>query len=195
MNIMTEFPAVASIFWVGLSSYAVLRYRLFDIRIAIAKVIIYFTSFATVIGVGLLVVFLNNQLENPLPFNIIAPFIGVVSILLTQLIRFYEKIGARYLYPTFYNTQITIKELEEKLTQFLELETLCSLLLDTLKTTLKLEKIGIIAKKPGEEDYSLKGWVDFEEKELISLAQDNFFITYLEKRKKTFNKRRINSIY
>jgi len=184
INFMTEFPAFFSIFWIGLSSYAVLRYRLFDIRIVISKVIIYLTSFTIVINVGVLIVFLNNQLKNPLPFNVIAPFIGVVSVLLAQLIRSYEKIGARYLYPTFYNTQIAIKELEEKITQSLELGVLCSLLLNTLKNTLKLEKIGIIAKKAGEEEYVLKEGVKFKEKELILFTKDNFLLSYLEKRKK-----------
>jgi len=107
-----------------LTTYAILKYRLMDIRIVLGKGTAYILSLATVVGTGILAAYLNRQLSTPLPLTVVASIIAILSVLLFQLHKFYEKLTAHYFYHTFYNTELVINELEERLTQVLELGTL-----------------------------------------------------------------------
>jgi len=49
-------------------TYAIIKYRLMDIRVVMGKGAIYVFSFLSVIGVAFLLIFLNNQLAQPIPF-------------------------------------------------------------------------------------------------------------------------------
>lgn len=179
-----EIAAFLSLFWVILTTYAILKYHLMDIRIVLGKGTAYVFSLATVVGAGLLVAYLNSQLTAPLPFSVVASFIALLSVLLFQLHKFYEKLAARYFYHAFYNTEMVIAELEERLTQVLELETLSSLLINTLKNTLKLNKVAIVTREFKKKDYIVQRTANFTEEELNQLIKNNLLITCLERAKK-----------
>lgn len=164
--------------------YAMLRYRLMDIRVVMGRTSIYVFSFLSVIGAAFLLIFLNTKLAQPLTFNLVLLLGALLSLLFFQLLKFYERIAARYFYHTFYNTQIVIADLEERLTRVLELETLSALILNILKNTLKLEKIGILAKGVGEEKFSVTRTINSTKEELFSLIEDGFLPQYLENTKK-----------
>jgi hypothetical protein len=179
-----DISALLSSLWVGLTSYAIIRYRLMDIRLVIGKGAVYLLSFTTIIVLSFLLMFLNNQFAQPLSFNAVLLLGAFCSLLFFQLIKFYEKIANEYFYHTFYNTKIVIAELEEKLTQVLELRTFSSLITNTLINTLKLEKIGILIRTVGDTSFLPKKMIGFSGKETLVFLEDKFLSQYLQKNKK-----------
>jgi hypothetical protein len=182
---ITEIAAFGSIFWVGLSSYAVLRYRLMDIGVVVGRGAVYFFSFATMLALAFLLIFLNNQLVVPLSMSITGPLILVIGILLFQpVFRFYEKIAEKYFYYTFYNTQIILIDLGKKLIQILEIDKVSPLIVETLIKTIKIDKISFAFKQPTSHFYQFQKTIGFDEKEVSLLIGDTFLCQYLEKTKK-----------
>ena len=170
----------------GIFTYAIIRYRLMDIKIIIGKGIAYAFSFFTIIISALLLVYFNVQLTRPLPDNAVILIIAILSILLFQLHRFYEKVTEQYFSRNFFNAKIKITDLEERLTQILELETFSYLISNTLKKVFNLEKIAILIKK--EKNYEIQENEEFNKKRLQSLIKSSVFISVLEKSKKILTK-------
>ncbi len=189
--VFVEVVAFLSFVWLILTGYAILKYRLLDIRVVLGKGAAYLFSLITAVAAGFLIVFINNQLLTPLSFNALVPFITLVGFLLFQLTKFYEKLAARYFYHTFYNTQMVLTGLGNELTQILELKPLSFLIVNTLKNTLKLER-GAVLTREAEKGYLPRQMIGFQEKELLSLAQDAFFIQCLEKSKRALVREEIS---
>ena len=175
-------PLVA--FYPIIFGYAVVKYRLMDIRIVMGKAMIYVFSFATVIGLGFLLMYLNNLLAVPLSFNIIGSLTLVICIFLFQVFfKIYERLASKYFYYTFYSYQKVLTELGEKLTGILNLKTLTNLLVETLISTMKLDRTVILQKRE-TGDYTILKNIGFQEENGISLVRDNFLTRYLESSKK-----------
>lgn len=174
----------------GFFTYAVIRYRLMDIQIVIGKGIAYLFSFITIIGAGLLLAYSNSRLAVPLSIPVLVPFIALLSVALLRIHKFYENIAAKYFYQDFSNLKITIAELEERLTEVLELETLSSLIGNTLMNSFQLEKIAIFIKKiyEKEEKYIIQKSINFNKKELLFLIQNKGFKDCFNKNKKLLTK-------
>lgn len=173
-------------------TYAIIRYRLMDIQIVIGKGIAYLFSFITITGTALLLVYFNSQLAVPLSVPVLAPFIALLSVALFQVHKFYESITAKYLYHKFYRAKILVSDLEERLTQVLDLETLSSLIANTLMNSFELDKIAILTKIIYEGEYKryfIQKSLNFNKKELDSLVKNKDFINYLEENKKLLTKR------
>jgi len=179
-------PMVAylSFFWIALTVYAFLKYRLMDIRVVLGKGTAYFLSLFTVVIVGVLSVFFNNRLSHPLSCFILVPTIGLLSILLFQLTKIYEKIASRYFYHTFYNAKMVIYDLEKKLAKVLNLKELSPLVAKTLKNTLKIEKIAVvlIREQEGEKKYDFQEIFGFDEKKLLLLIKSNPLESYIKEK-------------
>jgi len=166
-------------------SYAIVKYRLMDIRVVIGKSAVYLFSFATIIAFALGFVFLNNRLSLPVSVNIAYISILVISILLFQTIfRIYEKLASKYFYYTFYSYQKVLTNLGEKLTGVLELDKLTSLISDTLINTMKLDRTGVLLRDSETKTYRIQKIIGFKEENGISLVKDNFLTIYLERTKK-----------
>jgi len=184
LSIFPPFGNPLVVFYPIVFTYAILKYRLMDISVIIGRSIIYIFSFLSVIGVSFSLIFLNNKLIQPISLNILGPLIIAVSILLFQLFfNLYEKISSRYFYYTFYSYQKVLTDLGEKMTKILDLNTLTSLIVDTLIKTMKLNRAVILMK---EEDghYAILKNIGFKQENGISLVTDNFLTRYLEKRRK-----------
>lgn len=163
-------------------AYAITRYRLMDIRLVIGRGAIYLFSFATVIASAFFLMFLNNQLPQPLPFNAAGSLIIILSILFFQFFfRFYERFASKYFYYTFYSYQAVLTDLGKRLTQYLDLDKLSSLIVNTLINTMKLDRTVILLKDPETNDYQIQKNIGFKEENGISLVKDNFLTVFLEK--------------
>jgi len=166
-------------------SYAILKYRLMDIRFVLGRGAIYTLSLITIIALAFLLAFLNNQFFATVPFNITGPLILIISILLFQpVFRFFEKFASRYFYYTFYSYQMVLTDLGRKLTQVLELEKLSSLIVTTLMDTMKLDRTVVLLKEPGGKEYKIQKNIGFREENGISLVKDNFLTLWLERTQK-----------
>jgi len=174
------------LFFFVFTYYAILKHRLFNIRVAIGKIVVYCLYFATALVVGLLIAFLNSRLAQPLPITIVAPFIALAAVILFQLLGYYHKI-AHYFYPTFRNTEMTIAKLEEKLTEVLETDTMASLLTTTLKQAFDLQKLAILVKNL-QGPLLVKNNIGFSQPTLDSFAKaiEPSMIPILQKIKKPF---------
>lgn len=171
--------------YLAIVAYAIVKYRLIDIRIVMRKGAIYLLSFVTIIVFGFLLIYLNNQLSIPVSFNIIGPLILVLCVLFFQfLFRFFEKISSKYFYYTFYSYQTVLTDLGRRLTQVLDLTKLSALIASTLIRTMKLDRIIILLRDPETGDYKIQKNIDFKEEKAISLVKDNFLTQYLAKTKK-----------
>ena len=169
---------------IALLGYAVVKYRLMDIRVAIGRGAIYFFSFITIVILAFFLIFLNNQLAQPLSLYILGPLIIIISLLIFQpIFRFYEKLASKYFYYTFYSYQKVLTDLGRNLTKVLDLDKLCSLIVNTLIKTMKLDKTVILLKEPAGE-YQIQRNIGFQEENGISLVKDNFLTIYLEKTQK-----------
>jgi len=168
-------------------TYAILKYRLMDIRVIIGRGAIYLLSLASAAMIGLLIVFLNNALPIPISLNIIVPFMTCLGFLLFRpLFGFYEKVAGKYFYYTFYSLQQTIRQLGKKLNQTIELDKLTTLINRSLLDTLKLDKVGIILRDPETGIFKPQQLIKLKEEEITSLLslKDNFLQKYLQKEKK-----------
>ena len=178
-----DVTAYFSFFWILLTAYAILKYRLMNIRIVIGKGTAYLFSLTTIIGAGFLIAFLNNKLPQPLSLNFIVPIIAILSILLFRLTKFYERLAARYFYHTFYDDQKVLADLGEKLTQVIEINALSSLIIDTLKNTLKLERIAILTEEKDRKQYIIRKVIGFEQQKLTFISKNSYIVQYLKRSK------------
>lgn len=174
---------LTTFFLVGTFSYAIVKYRLMDIRVVMGRTAIYVFSFATVIAFGFLLIYLNNQLSIPVSFNIIGPLILVLCIFFFQLFfKIYEKLASRYFYYTFYSYQKVLTDLGKELTQILDLNRLANLIVKTLVETMKLDRTVVLLREE-KGDYTILKNIGFREENGISLVKDNFLTQYLAKTK------------
>jgi len=184
LSIFPPFGNPLVVFYPIIFTYAIIKYRFMDISVIIGKGIIYIFSFLSVIGISFSLVFFNNKLFQPISFNILGPLIIAVSILLFQyFFRLFEKLASRYFYYTFYSYQKVLADLGEKITKILDLNTLTSLIVDTLIETMKLNRAVILMRKE-DGRYTILKNIGFRQENGISLVTDNFLTRYLEKRKK-----------
>ncbi len=174
-------------------AYAIARYRLMNIRFVLGRGAIYVFSFLAVIGVGFLLIFLNNQLAQPISFNTFFPLLIIIAILLFKLLFwFFEKLASKYFYYTFYSYQKVLTELGKRLTQVLDLKRLATLITSTLIRTMKLDRTVILLREPETGDYKIIKNIGFREENGISLVKDNFLTRYLEKSQKPLVYEEIN---
>ena len=178
--------AYLSLFWVGLTSYAVLRYRLWDLRFVLGRTAVYILSILTEIAIAFLIIFLNAQLGFLLPINIVLIIVLIIIALsFIPLFHFFERIAGRYFYYTFYTLQTTLATLSKKLNQTIELDNLTTLINRSLLDALKLDKVGIILREPEKNLLQPQQLIKLKEEDILALLtiEDNFLPKYLQKTK------------
>lgn len=176
---------VATIIWVGFTTYAILRYRLMDIRVALSRGLIYIFSFVSVIFVGIFSVSAVEKIFPDVSQKILISFSLVIGVsLFKSIFEFFQNIAAKYFSYTFYNYQRVLADLGKSLTRVLEIEKLSSLITDTLADTMKLNRAVILIRDDKEGRYVIQKNIGFKEENGISLVKDNFLTNYLEKKQK-----------
>ena len=167
-----DIAAYSSLVWVLLTSYAILRYRLFDIRLVLGRLAIYILSAIVFIGVALLILFLDSQFGYFIPTSVILILILLLVVLtFFPLFRFFEKISGRYFYYTYYTLQQTLTNLTKKFNLTLELDKLTTLINQSLLDSLKLDKVGIILKDPEKKTLQPQQLVNLKEEEMSQILQ------------------------
>jgi len=182
-----DIPAYCSVVWISLTSYAILKYRLFDIRLVLGGLAIYIFSAITFIGIALFILFLNTQVGSLIPTSAILILILLLVIFtFSPIFRLFEKIAAKYFYYTYYNLKLTLQRLGKQLNQTIELDKLTTLINRSLLDALKLDKVGIILRDPETGIFKPQQLIKLKEEEITSLLslKDNFLQKYLQKEKK-----------
>ncbi|MFA5742628.1 MAG: histidine kinase N-terminal 7TM domain-containing protein [Candidatus Paceibacterota bacterium] len=185
-----EISSLFSFVWVGLTAYAILRYKIMDTRIILGRIGIYTLTSLTLIVLVLTLEFLNNAF-----FKLPAIFLTIVNSLATVFIflpafRFYEKMAGRYFYYTFYSLQKSLSNLIKELPHIIELNQLADFVNKSLVDSLQLDKSAVILKQRAVDAYSdlfkIETSEGFDKENLVLLIgkQNNFLADYLQSTKK-----------
>lgn len=168
--------------YVILLAYAIVRYRLMDIRFVLGRGAVYGLSLVTITIFAYFLTAGINRLLPEIPSNVNAILILVISILFFQYVfRFFEKFASKYFYYTFYSYQTVLTDLGRGLTRVLDLDTLSSLIVNTLINTIKLDRTVVLLKESDDGEYNIQKNIGFKEENSIALVKDNFLTDWLEK--------------
>ncbi|MDO8436038.1 MAG: ATP-binding protein [bacterium] len=166
-------------------AYAIIRYRLMDIRFVLGRGAVYLLSLVTVVGLAFFMMFLNGRFFSDLSFNVTGPVILIISILFFQpVFRFFEKFASRYFYYTFYSYQTVLTDLGRKLTRVLDLDRFSFLVVSTLINTMKLERTAILLREEKTGEYQIQTNIGFKEENGIALVNDEFLTKWMERTQK-----------
>ncbi|MFA5729895.1 MAG: ATP-binding protein [Candidatus Paceibacterota bacterium] len=189
VNIL-PFGNVITSLYVFILFYAMVRYRLMDIRVVVQKIFIYLmVSFFTYIAFYAIIGFYNRTFGGV--FNSASYAFGI--ILAPSFVWFFYSIDRavrvfanKYLFVSLYNYQETINRLIAQLNNYIDLDKIIKLIVDTIKDTMQLDKAGVLLVNTKENPikYQIAKVIGFNEKNGISLVQDNFLTKYLAKTQK-----------
>lgn len=186
-------PLIANILvsvYVGTIAYAIIRYRLMDIRIVARKVVIYFLSAGFVYGMFYLVAWIYNKNFGGIYSNgayilglIIAPLFVALFAWLNNKIKI---IANKYLFFSLYSHQETIAKLTDELTNSIDLYKIVDSIVNSIKQAMQLDRAGILLiDQTGKTiKYKVAKIIGFNENDGISLVQDIFLTRHLEKTQK-----------
>ncbi len=163
-------------------SYAILRYRLMDIRLTITKVAIYLFSLLSVLMADyILMAFLGPyfSLKGFYPLSIFVA-IGLYPL----FFRIYSKIASKYFYYSFYSFQNVVASLANDVSYILDINQLSDKVITTLFKTLKLNRAVVLIKNFKSGKFEIKKNIGFKEDNGIALVRDNFLTEWLEKNNK-----------
>lgn len=171
-------------------SYAMLRYRLMDIRIAIRKAIFYLLMAGFAYGFFYLLVWFYPRFLGG--FYTSKTYVsGVIVALLfvgvsTLFSKWAKNITNKYLFSSLYSYQETIAKLAEELNDSIDLDKIVNSIVDTIKETMQLDRAGVllISEEQGNIRYKIAKVIGFDETNGISLVQDSFLTRHLQKRRK-----------
>lgn len=172
---------------VGMATYAIVRYRLMDIRMVARRIFIYFgvATFAYAIFYLLIwfyqLAFGGVFTIGALAFGLIlAPLFAVGFYWVDHLMRL---LANKYFFVSLYNYQETINRLIDELTNYIDLDKIVVLIVDTIKQVMQLDRAGVllINTETSPTQYQIAKVIGFNERNGISLVQDNFLTKYLLK--------------
>jgi signal transduction histidine kinase len=175
---------VVTSLYVFILFYAMVKYRLMDIRIIIQKIFIYFVvSSFTYIIFYLLISFYNRVFGGVFTTQsyafglIIAPLFAWLFYSVDKATRVFAN---KYLFVSLYNYQETINKLINELNNYIDLDKIIGLIVKTIKETMQLNKAGVLlasAETPGK--YQIAKVVGFSTNIDISSVQESLLIKYL----------------
>lgn len=170
--------------------YAILKYRLMDLRIVFRKLFIYLGAATFTYAIFYLVLWAYTEFFGS-AFNrnaylvslIVAPlfvagFYGLNKVL--------QQFASKYLFTSLTNYQEAIAKLSTELNYYIQLNRVVDLIVSTIQDTMKLQRAGVllIDQKDNVISYKIAKVIGFNKQNGISLVQDNFLTRFLEKTRK-----------
>ncbi|MFA6393677.1 MAG: ATP-binding protein [Patescibacteria group bacterium] len=176
--------------YVASIAYAIIRYRLMDIRIVARRIFIYFGAGAFTYGFFYFTIWLYSRAFGGI-FSSGAYAAGLV-VAPAFVFGFYrldnglKRFANKYLFASLYNYQETINKLTDELNNYIDLNKVISLIVDTIKKTMQLDRAGVLLVNAETRpiSYQIAKVIGFNRQNGISLVQDNFLTRQLEKTQK-----------
>ncbi len=156
-------PASAVIF-VAAIAYAIARYSLFDVRLAIVRGIAYLATFATLAAFYFVVATIVANTFNSHPATSDQTLLNIATALLMALLlqpikRFFDKLTGRIFYRDTYDTDTFFAEVNQALSASTDLRSILDRVANVLSRNLRSEQVFFFAFT-GEGHYILAGTDD-----------------------------------
>ncbi len=181
------FSYLSGLFFVVIISYAILKYRLMDLRQVARIVLIY------IIDAVIVYVFFNSLVWFYIYLwgNVWHPYALLTGVIVAPAFVYglfnFNKIITRlidkYFFYSLYDYRQTIIKLTAELSNYNDLNKVVDLIVDTIKATMGLNRAGVllINKEGSEIHYKIFKVIGFDITNGISLVKDNFLTRYLKK--------------
>jgi len=175
--------------YVASIAYAILRYRLMDIRIVARRIFFYIGAAIFTYAVYYLVSWVYIEYFGGIFTKasytaglIIAPLF-VLGFFATN--KWLQHLANKYFFASLYSYQETINKLTDELTYSIDLKKIVNLIVDTIKKTMQLERAGALLIEPNTNPtrYQIAKVIGFNEQNGISLVQDSALTKQLQKTK------------
>ncbi len=170
--------------------YAMIRYRLMDVRIVARKIFIYLGIATFTYGAFYFIIWFYNFVFGGVFSSAayitslaLAPLFVFVFYRLNKILRI---LANRYLFASLYNYQETISKLTEELNYHIDLDKIVSLIVDSIKEIMQLNRAGVllINHLANFNYYQVAKVIGFNKQKDISFVRDNFLNKYLEENPK-----------
>lgn len=162
--ILTSFGPISSIALVATLFYSIIRHRLFDLRLLVARALAYllsvsvfgflFALISTVIIDGL---FIQNTALTLGQLSLFAVLAVVLTALFSPLKKFFDNYTSRVFFRDGYDTQYFLDQLNKVLVSNIELKPLLGQISDVLEHNLKSEFTSFVINTPGSEQPRVMG--------------------------------------
>lgn len=180
----------SSFTFVLFSTYAIVRYRLMDIRIVARKTFIYFgVALFSYIAYNLIILGYTKYFGSVYDANTMIVGIAIAPIFVAGFYlvdKLLTNVANKYFFSGLYNYQLTITNLSRELSHFNDLNKIVDLIVETIKSTMRLNRAGVLLIDQAQTPvlYRIAKVIGFNEKNGISLVKDNFLTQYLQKTQK-----------
>lgn len=169
-------------------AYAILRYRLMDIRIVVRKTVIYFLSAGFVYGAFYLIIWLYNNFFGSV-YNNAAYFSGLIlaPLFVGLFVWFTGKIKGitnKYLFTNLYNQQEAIAKLTDELTNSIDLNKISDSIVESMKNAMQTDKISILINQNKNLKLKIINSVGFNKEIFNNFSPDGFLIKHFQKNQK-----------
>jgi signal transduction histidine kinase len=170
---------------VAFTAYAILRYRLMDIRIVFRKAMVFLLSSAFVYGAFYLIIWIDEgffggvRAEGAYLFGLLAaPLFILMFVWANERIK---GIANRYLFSGLHSIQETMNKLSGELVSSIDLGRITDSIVNSIKNTMQLNRAGIVLvdSSSGIPRYEVAKMVGFG-KSGLGWVQDDLLINYLE---------------
>lgn len=139
--------------YVGILAYAIIRYRLMDIRVVGRRVYMYagigFFVYAMFYFLAWLHITAFGGIFTRTSFFAGALIAPLFVFLMYRIIAFLEKIANTYLFSELYAYQAAIESLAEQLNRSIDIKDMARMIVHTLKDVLKVERVAFVSVKNG----------------------------------------------
>lgn len=177
---------IFSVFMIGCLAYAIIRYRLMDIRLVLRTGTIYFLTILILVAIILSAIYFFSWFTEYTP-NIKLAILGgltmaVLLLVFNPLKNLLLKLANRYFFQELYASQEALKRLGKKATTIIELDELIKEVVDTIKKAFGLKNISLLLKE--KEVFTVKENIGFKEEDVLALAKEKPLLVFLEERRK-----------
>lgn len=185
------FGPAGSLFFISFTTYAIVRHRLLDSRIALKKAFLQVAMSLTILLATLTVVFIAAALLDIPIQDFTLVYIGSLALaaallFVNPLNQFFERLANRYFFTSLYNYQATLEELARQLTSVIDLKKVIDLIVGSIMQTMGLDRAGVLllSGEKNSKRYAVAKVVGFNEQNGISLVRNNFLVQWLEQNRK-----------
>lgn len=179
-------PLVA-LFFCSVVFYAIISYRLMDIRIVARKIFIYAIIAIFTYGGFYFLIWFDNEIFGSafsksayIAGLFVAPIFVACFLGLMKLLKIFAN---KYLFYSLYNYQEAINKLSQELNYYTDLNKIINVIVNSVKKTMQLDRAGVLLVNQEDETihYKIAKVIGFNKSNGISLVKDNFLTKYLEK--------------